>query len=97
MIYSTYVTTFKLQVEKSPLEIHFFDRDENYIKGLEWYASQMPETFPSQIAIEKSPSYFVTPEVPERIYEMNSSIRLLLIVREPVRKCQVHCNLESSN
>lgn len=45
-------------MEKSPLEIHFFDRDENYIKGLEWYASQMPETFSGQIAIEKSPRYF---------------------------------------
>jgi [heparan sulfate]-glucosamine 3-sulfotransferase 5 len=78
--------SFSPQVEKSPLEIHFFDRDENYIKGLEWYASQMPETVPSQIAIEKSPSYFVTPEVPERIYEMNSSVKLLLIVREPVTR-----------
>ena len=36
--------------------------------------------------MEKSPSYFVTPEVPERVRAMNASIRLLLIVREPVTR-----------
>ena len=76
----------QLQVEKAQLEVHFFDRDENYEKGLEWYESQMPEISPNQISIEKSPSYFVTPEVPERVYGMNSTIKLLLIVREPVTR-----------
>lgn len=46
----------------------------------------MPEIADNQISIEKSPSYFVTPEVPERVYGMNSTIKLLLIVREPVTR-----------
>lgn len=37
-----------------------------------------------QITIEKSPAYFVTDRVPERMWAMNSSLRLLLIVRDPV-------------
>ncbi|XP_050512352.1 heparan sulfate glucosamine 3-O-sulfotransferase 1 [Diabrotica virgifera virgifera] len=73
-------------IQKAAGEIHFFDRDENYFKGLEWYRMQMPHSYPGQITIEKSPSYFVTPEVPERIRAMNSSIKLLLIVREPVTR-----------
>ncbi|KAI5636322.1 sulfotransferase domain-containing protein [Phthorimaea operculella] len=73
-------------VQKASGEVHFFDRDENYALGLEWYRGKMPLSFKGQITIEKSPSYFVTPEVPERVRAMNSSVRLLLIVREPVTR-----------
>ncbi|XP_060527704.1 heparan sulfate glucosamine 3-O-sulfotransferase 1 [Cylas formicarius] len=73
-------------IQKAAGEVHFFDRDENYNKGLEWYRMQMPHSYIGQITIEKSPSYFVTPEVPERIRAMNSSAKLLLIVREPVTR-----------
>ncbi|XP_030752854.1 heparan sulfate glucosamine 3-O-sulfotransferase 1 [Sitophilus oryzae] len=73
-------------VQKAAGEVHFFDRDENYNKGLEWYRTQMPHSHYGQITIEKSPSYFVTPEVPERIRAMNASVKLLLIVREPVTR-----------
>jgi hypothetical protein len=51
------------RIQKAAGEVHFFDRDENYVKGLEWYRKKMPNTFRGQITIEKSPSYFVTPEV----------------------------------
>ncbi|CRL07929.1 CLUMA_CG021026, isoform A [Clunio marinus] len=74
------------RIQKAAGEVHFFDRDENYNKGLEWYRKKMPHSFRGQITIEKSPSYFVTPEVPERVRAMNSSIKLLLIVREPVTR-----------
>lgn len=50
-------------IQKAAGEVHFFDRDENYLKGLEWYRKKMPQSFRGQITIEKSPSYFVTPEV----------------------------------
>lgn len=50
-------------VQKAAGEVHFFDRDVNYNKGLEWYRMQMPHSYQGQITIEKSPSYFVTPEV----------------------------------
>lgn len=51
------------QIQKAAGEVHFFDRDDNYGKGLEWYRRKMPYSFRGQITIEKSPSYFVTPEV----------------------------------
>lgn len=51
------------RIQKAAGEVHFFDRDENYNKGLEWYRKKMPHSFRGQITIEKSPSYFVMPEV----------------------------------
>ena len=67
-------------------EVHFFDNETNYNKGLDWYRDQMPATSPSEIALEKSPSYFVTPSVPKRVYQMNKNIRILLIVRDPLTR-----------
>lgn len=67
-------------------EVHFFDRDENYEQGLSWYREQMPKSLPEQITIEKSPSYFITSKVPERVYRMSETIKLIVIVRDPTTR-----------
>ena len=59
-------------------EISFF--------GLEWYRKEMPCSFSYQITVEKSPGYFHNMEAPARIHRMNSSIKLIALVREPVSK-----------
>ena len=46
----------------------------------------MPKSTPEQITIEKSPSYFITEEVPQRIYNMSSTVKLLLVVRDPIQR-----------
>lgn len=79
------------QIIKVTNEIHFFDDENKYNLGLEWYRKQMPITntsssLPKTIVIEKTPAYFVTESVPERIYAMNSSIKIILIVRDPVTR-----------
>ncbi|XP_022646517.1 uncharacterized protein LOC111244112 isoform X1 [Varroa destructor] len=71
-------------IEKATDEVHFFDDDSKYRLGLDWYRTRMPSSTAEQITIEKSPAYFVTDRVPERMWAMNSSLRLLLIVRDPV-------------
>jgi [heparan sulfate]-glucosamine 3-sulfotransferase 3 len=43
-------------------EVHFFDR--HYQRGLKWYTRKMPPTIDGQVTIEKTPSYFVTKDVP---------------------------------
>ncbi|XP_062581295.1 heparan sulfate glucosamine 3-O-sulfotransferase 6-like [Saccostrea cucullata] len=65
-------------------EPHFFDK--HYHKGLDWYRMLMPETMPNQLTIEKTPSYFVTKEVPSRIFRMSNSTKLLIVVRDPVTR-----------
>lgn len=70
------------RVKTAQNEVHFFDR--NYDRGSGWYREQMPNSNPGDVVIEKSPAYFVTENVPERIKLMNSSIKLILILRDPV-------------
>ena len=46
----------------------------------------MPYSRPDQLTIEKTPAYFHTPSVPQRIHDMNSSVKLILLVRDPVKR-----------
>lgn len=78
--------TLNDRIRKADNEVHFFDNDERYALGLDYYRTQMPFTTRGQIGIEKSPAYFVTSTVPERIRTMNASIKLILIVRDPVTR-----------
>uniref|UniRef100_A0A2K5WHH2 Sulfotransferase n=1 Tax=Macaca fascicularis TaxID=9541 RepID=A0A2K5WHH2_MACFA len=55
-------------------EVHFFDWEEHYGHGLGWYLSQMPFSWPHQLTVEKTPAYFTSPKVPERVHSMNPSI-----------------------
>ncbi|XP_071976412.1 uncharacterized protein [Engystomops pustulosus] len=66
------------------MEPHFFDR--NYEKGLEWYRDLMPRTVEGQITMEKTPSYFVTNEAPQRIHSMAKDTKLIVVVRNPVTR-----------
>ncbi len=84
-------------VQAQKREMHFFDDDDNYSLGLEWYRKKMPYSFPDQITIEKTPAYFIEEKAPERIYHMNSSVKLLLVVRDPTERTisdytQIHVN-----
>lgn len=67
-------------------EVHFFDKIVNYKKGYRWYLQQMPNSLPNQITVEKTAMYYAVPEVPRRVYQMNSTIKLLFVVRNPVNR-----------
>jgi len=78
--------TLHPSIRMAAQEVHFFDNETNYARGYSWYLNQMPALGPNQLAIEKSPSYLVTPGVAERIRAMDPTVRLLMIVREPVTR-----------
>ncbi|KAL3875876.1 hypothetical protein ACJMK2_033785 [Sinanodonta woodiana] len=65
-------------------EPHFFDK--HYKKGLEWYRQQMPLTKSDQLTVEKTPSYFVTKGIPEKVYIMSKRTKLIVVVRDPVTR-----------
>uniref|UniRef100_T1JBT0 Sulfotransferase domain-containing protein n=1 Tax=Strigamia maritima TaxID=126957 RepID=T1JBT0_STRMM len=46
----------------------------------------MPPTLDGQLTMEKTPSYFITREVPARIYNMSRDTKLLVVVRDPVTR-----------
>lgn len=65
-------------------ETHFFDR--HYKLGLEWYRQHMPVSLEGQITMEKTPSYYITKEVPSRIHSMSPLMKLVVVVRDPVTR-----------
>ncbi|BET02071.1 heparan sulfate [Nesidiocoris tenuis] len=65
-------------------EVHFFDK--YYHRGFAWYRKKMPPTLDGQITMEKTPSYFITKEVPLRVKQMNPKTKLLIVVRDPVTR-----------
>ena len=44
----------------------------------------LPETLPDEITMEKTPRYFVSSEVPERVYNMSPNTKLVIVMRDPV-------------
>ena len=83
------------QIKSANGEVHFFDREENFRKGIRWYVQHMPFTTQSQVTMEKSPSYFVIPDVPQRMHTLSPDLKLILIVRNPIDRaisdyCQLH-------
>lgn len=77
---------FHPEVTAAPNEVHFFDRDENYSRGLQWYANKLDAETKTKVLLEKSPYYFIDYDTPEKILAYNSSVRLILLVRNPVRR-----------
>lgn len=45
---------------------------------------QMPLTTPGQLTVEKTPSYFVTRDVPKKVFNMSRNVKLIVVVRDPV-------------
>ncbi|XP_037522076.1 heparan sulfate glucosamine 3-O-sulfotransferase 6 [Rhipicephalus sanguineus] len=72
------------QVRAAGPEPHFFDK--NYHRGFGWYRSQMPESVSGQLTMEKTPSYLVRERVPARVRAMSPSVKLVLVLRDPVTR-----------
>ena len=68
-------------------EINFFHKE--FDKGFKWYKKQMPVSTPDQITLEKS-IYFLHKVAMERIYSYNKNMKLILIVRNPVKRTVSH-------
>ncbi len=76
-------------------EPSFFTK-KGFHKGLEWYQSLFPEN--DNLKFEASTNYAKYPyfaNVPERIYQTIPEVRLIYIVRHPVKRCisQLHHNI----
>ena len=67
-------------------EVHFFEKDENFEKGKEWYLSKMPNAPPDFLIIEKTPDYMAVPICAKRIFEMKPTMKLVVVTCDPVRR-----------
>ena len=68
------------------MEMAYFN-SIHYFKGYDWLVNQMPCSYSNQLTIMKNSAYFDLP-IPTagRIQKFNSSIKLILIVREPIAR-----------
>ncbi|XP_063414327.1 heparan sulfate glucosamine 3-O-sulfotransferase 1-like isoform X3 [Mytilus trossulus] len=73
-------------IQVSSKEVHYFDRNDHFFQGISWYQKNLPLSYGDQITIEKTPGYFHSDKSPERIFRMNSTIKLILLVRDPIER-----------
>ena len=78
--------------------MHFFDDEEQFEKGLDWYRAQMPLAAASDVVLEKTPGYFTSKTAPARVAALNPQMKLILILRDPLQRTvsdytQVRCTL----
>lgn len=65
-------------------ELHFFDRDQDYEDGVNFYAAYFRDTGNAQAIGEATPIYLFLPHVPQRIKDtLGKEIRLIAILRNP--------------
>ncbi len=69
-------------------EVHFFDNERNYYKGLDWYADRhlKHRTENTVVVGEKTVAYTFDPKVAERIHGAFPEVKLVWILREPVSR-----------
>jgi LPS sulfotransferase NodH len=68
-------------------EVHFFNKNENYVKGLDWYESLFDGVTNEALIGEKTPDYFQLSksglDIAKRIKADLGEIKLILIMRDP--------------
>ena len=70
----------------APGEINYFDNDKNFKKGQNWYLRQFKSKEYNKIWGEKTATYHYHEMVPKRIYDYNPEIKLLWILRNPIKR-----------
>jgi len=77
-------------------ELHFFDVEKEFRKGLDWYTSQFPllhsklQNKQDLITGEASPRYLFIPDVPERVFNAMPDVKLIVLLRNPVDRAFSH-------
>jgi hypothetical protein len=66
--------------------MHFFDTDEVYQRGLDWYHAQFAQCLDHQLIGEFTPSYTYNQKTLERIRSGFSDVHLILCIRDPIER-----------
>ena len=69
-------------------ETYYFSQEVDYGRSLQWYHSYFKSFALSGSTkfFEASPDYFYFPWVPERLFNYNKALKLIVILREPVAR-----------
>lgn len=74
------------EISIPPHEVHYFDRESNYSKGVQWYEEILKDKGKPNAIIsgEKTPTYSYDQKCAKRIFDYNPEIKLIWIFRNPV-------------
>jgi len=73
-----------------PKEVHFFDRDKEYARGLGHYARAFAHHCGQSAVGDATPAYLHGKRIIERIKADLPDVRLVFIFRDPVRRAYSH-------
>ena len=79
-------------------EVHFFDK--NFHQGEDWYRSHFPISLGSpedNVVGEATPYYLIHPHAPKRIHDLLPSVKLIVLLRDPVERAISHYYYEIKN
>lgn len=76
-----------------PKELHFFDNDDQFNRGIEHYLMQFPLGEKGQIAFESTPRYLVESEYAHRIHEHFPGMKLVVLLRDPISRAYSAWNM----
>jgi hypothetical protein len=77
------------EVFMAPSSTDFFSR--YYDRGMDWYLNHFKEaTDEHKVVGEKSTSYIIFPDCPERIHQWAPDAKLLFVLRDPVARAFSH-------
>jgi len=79
-----------IYIPRKPQELHFFDLDENYRRGMDWYISHFENAEQNARIGQTSPLYIYEPKAAHRISKALPSVGLIFILRNPVDRAYSH-------
>lgn len=82
----SYLVQHKDVVGSLNKEVHFFDHDHRYNRGLDWYKRQFPPSEGRSRIMDSTPRYLYIKEVPERISKLNIPSKFIVILRDPLSR-----------
>jgi hypothetical protein len=80
----------EIYIPKTPQELHFFDHESNYVKGMPWFESHFEERKEEHCSRQTSPLYIYHPEAAKRIHQSFPEVKLIFILRNPVERAYSH-------
>jgi len=73
-------------VPRRPKELHFFNQDENFSRGLDWYRRFWEHRTPAQVCGEVTPAYLCHEPSAARIHDLLPDVKLIVSLRNPIER-----------
>lgn len=78
-----------------PKEIHYFDREDNFNLGDQWYRNHFKDhnATTENLYFEGTPDYLYRSFSAEKIYQFNLNMKIIILLREPVARAYSAWNM----